>query len=114
VPLSQAYYNRVARTIFRALGSLVEPVDYRHKDTASDAFTTFQLRAKVWQPQIEPLTPGIVVAETVTLQLPTAAVAFTPTQYDQWEQASGAQWSVEHLRGGPGFPFWWLSSQRVA
>jgi len=112
--LSQAMLTRMARTVMRAEGSLVEVVTYVWRSTPDAMPVQYpDLRALITGYQYWQIDTMIIQREDRRLRLPTADVLWVPTPLDTVLRADNSLWQVLTVSGGLAEPFTFFQLRHI-
>lgn len=108
---------RVARAVLRAhqqTTGAVEALTYYAKATpVSSAMQHAVAQAIIRNYRLSQLLPETILPTDQECRIPTAAVTWTPTDYDELTRADGTRWRIQSITGGPGHPFYVLQIRQV-
>ena len=92
----------------------VEALTYYAKATPAVAATTHAVsQAILRRYALRELQPETILLNDQECRIPTEAVTWTPTDYDEFTRADGTRWRVLSLRDGPGYPFYYLQVRQI-
>lgn len=93
----------------------VEALTYYAKATpAAVAVTHAIAKAVIGTYRLSALSPETLLPTDLECRIATAAVTWTPTEYDELTRADGTRWRViGPIQDGGGYPFWRLPIRQI-
>lgn len=109
--------DRIARHVIRMhqrITDRVEALTYYAKATPGASATTHAVtQAILRRYALRELQPETILQTDQELRIPTVAVTWTPTDYDEFARVDGTRWRILSVADGPGYPFYRLQVRQI-
>lgn len=112
--LSQAVLDRMAQAAVTMYGSLMESVTYHAKSSPTASVVTSTVSLHLQGYRKHEIDLETILRTDMQARIKTAAITFTPTQYDEFVRADSTRWRVIQPSGGAGQPWWLLQCRQIA